>query len=232
VSRGGRLRGRTVGMCGRWRPPPPSSGGVRAPRGESAPFYFHSIDARCLSQRLVVRAGRGRHARAHPQAWSRGWCTMAWQSWGASKKQGRGPRASAPLFSLTPTLIFLSPAPPPPPPPPSPSTPAVLLPFYEDFIAGFAHRMSPLRLAHVAGAVAAAQPGPEESGEKQERERGEGMGWGWMGVDGFVFLCPRRSLTHTRTHSHQSLPPPPFSRLPGHGVRHHRCRRGRAPHPA
>ena len=70
--------------------------------------------------------------------------------------------------------------------------------------------MSPLRLAHVAGAVAAAQPGPEETGEKQERERGEGMGWGWMGVDGFVF-CAHAALSRTHAHTPTNPSPPPPS---------------------
>ena len=114
----------------------------------------------------------------------------------------------------------------PPPPPPSQTTknrtPAILLPFYEGFVAGFAHRMSPLRLAHVAGAVAAAQPGPDESGEKRRR-RGRGMravmddgegrdGWGGGGASpaspSLRRHAPPSPLTLSKSPSWTRWPPP------------------------
>lgn len=43
-------------------------------------------------------------------------------------------------------------------------TPAFLISFYQDFVTGFAHKLNPLRLAHIAVTVAEQWSSPEEAG--------------------------------------------------------------------
>lgn len=43
-------------------------------------------------------------------------------------------------------------------------TPDVLIPFYQKFVNGFAHKLNPLRLAHIAVTVAEQYSSPQEAG--------------------------------------------------------------------
>ena len=43
-------------------------------------------------------------------------------------------------------------------------TPDVLIPFYNDFVSSFGHKLNPLRLAHIAVSAAEQYKGPQDAG--------------------------------------------------------------------